>query len=390
MGTPFGVEYACLFMSYQEYLIDISYDDVKPDLNSRYIDDIFGISSIPKVKLDKYIDYVKNFHPNLEYTVTVSRTVNMLDTTLSIDGVGIKSTLFSKSTDKHTYLNYESSHPKACKDSIPYSQFLRIRRICSDDNDYKIVSNNYVQHFLNQNYPRNVVRKALSRVNVLTRDEVLYKTRNQTSSDRIVFPITFHPSNRTICQTIKRNFQTLTNDTEVSKYFSKPPILAYKKDKSLKDHLVKSSLKTGSVCGTESCGRTRCITCDHLNHGKRVVGPKGFVDVSGAFTCISEGVIYVIECKKCGILYVGETGRKLCERFLEHRRAVINKKENNEIAFHYNSHGHTVNDMTVCGILHCRDTITRKLKEQKFIAKLGCTLGSGLNIDFDFPELLDV
>ena len=113
------------------------------------------------------------------------------------------------------------------------------------------------------------------------------------------------------------------------------------------------------------------------------------MDINNKFSCISEGVVYAIECQKCGCLYVGETGRKMCERFLEHRRAVLNNKDNNEIAYHFNNNNHNVNDMAICGILYCRDTLTRKLKEQKVIAKLGCTLGSGLNIDFDFPQLLD-
>ena len=33
-----------------------------------------------------------------------------------------------KLTDSHTYLLYSSAHPKRCKDSIPYSQYLRINQ----------------------------------------------------------------------------------------------------------------------------------------------------------------------------------------------------------------------------------------------------------------------
>ena len=85
----------------------------------------------------------------------------------------------------------------------------------------------------------------------------------------------------------------------------------------------------------------------------------------------------------------GETGRKLGDRFREHRRNVINKKSDSEVAAHFNQSGHKgVEDMSVCGLLHCHDIIQRKLKEQKLIAKLGTVLGKGMNIDFNFPQLL--
>ena len=46
MGTPFGPEYACLFMGYQELLIRNTYLGPQPILYLRYIDDVFGISTM--------------------------------------------------------------------------------------------------------------------------------------------------------------------------------------------------------------------------------------------------------------------------------------------------------------------------------------------------------
>ena len=43
----------------------------------------------------------------------------------------IQSTIFRKPTYKQTYLHAESNHPKSLKDSISYSQALRIKTICS-------------------------------------------------------------------------------------------------------------------------------------------------------------------------------------------------------------------------------------------------------------------
>ena len=64
MGTPFAVEYSCLAMSYQEKIINETYDDEKPIFLVRYIDDIFGISTMSDVKLYRYTQFVQN-HPLL-------------------------------------------------------------------------------------------------------------------------------------------------------------------------------------------------------------------------------------------------------------------------------------------------------------------------------------
>ena len=41
--------------------------------------------------------------------------------------------LFVKPTDTHQFLDTSSSHPYHCKKGIPYSQVLRLNRICSDN-----------------------------------------------------------------------------------------------------------------------------------------------------------------------------------------------------------------------------------------------------------------
>ena len=42
-------------------------------------------------------------------------------------------------------------------------------------------------------------------------------------------------------------------------------------------------------------------------------------------------VVYAIHCMKCTI-YIGETGRRLGDRFREHRRYVLNNATDNEVS----------------------------------------------------------
>jgi hypothetical protein len=45
--------------------------------------------------------------------------------------------IYNKPTDKHQYLSSQSCHPKHYTKSIPYSQALRIKRNCSNEQTTK-------------------------------------------------------------------------------------------------------------------------------------------------------------------------------------------------------------------------------------------------------------
>ena len=137
MGTRMGPSYAWLFVGHIEEQIRLSYTGRQPELHKRFIDDIFGATSMTQLELESYIQFVQNYRPALDYTFAISTSsVTFLDATFSIKGDNIISTIHYKPTDTHSYLLYSSSHPPKCKNSIPYSQFLRLRRLCSDEEDY--------------------------------------------------------------------------------------------------------------------------------------------------------------------------------------------------------------------------------------------------------------
>ncbi len=62
--------------------------------------------------------------------------------------------------------------------------------------------------------------------------------------------------------------------------------------------------------------------------------------------CQSNNLIYLITCKKCHAQYVGETYRTLGDRIYEHLYS-IRKNGDTPVAEHFNSHGHSINDVQV-------------------------------------------
>ena len=58
--------------------------------------------------------------------------VNFLDVNIKLIDGKLKTDLFVKPTDTRQFLDLTSCHPYDCKKGIPYSQALRLNRICSD------------------------------------------------------------------------------------------------------------------------------------------------------------------------------------------------------------------------------------------------------------------
>ena len=111
-----------------------------------------------------------------------------------------------------------------------------------------------------------------------------------------------------------------------------------------------------------------------------IVGPFDTFDVRQSFSC--DNIVYFIFCSKCVVLYIGEKGRRLGDRFREHLYDIKHKRiEKSQVARHFNSAQHTCDDANVVGLLHCKNTINRKLSEKNIINKLGTLVPLGMNKD---------
>ena len=105
--------------------------------------------------------------------------------------------------------------------------------------------------------------------------------------------------------------------------------------------------------------------------------------IKSHITCETSNVIYMIQCTKCNLQYIGETKRRLKERFNEHRRPIINTSSYNPTAVsrHFITGNHTVNHMLLIPLEKLftnRDSV-RKAREA-FLIHRGNTLEpAGLN-----------
>ena len=152
------------------------YTDPIPDYLGRYIDDCVSTASCSRGELEYFINYVNNFHPALQLTWEISETsVSFLDILVSINGNRLTTSAFYKSTDSHSYLKllYSSSHPNHTKQPIPFSQFLRLCRLCSEDEEFQSKSLETREFFVQRGYPTSLLGTAFSKASQTPRSETL-------------------------------------------------------------------------------------------------------------------------------------------------------------------------------------------------------------------------
>ena len=154
----------------------------------------------------------------------VTSSLSFLDIKVSIDGNGLYTSMYYKPTDLHSYLLHSSSRPSHVKKSIPFSRFLRRRRLCSD---HSYFSTSQCASFA---YPISVVQAGHHRAQVIGRQSSL-QTSQKEHSDHIPFTLTCHPHNHSVKSIILKNFELLQNDPETGTIFSQPTLISFKRNK---------------------------------------------------------------------------------------------------------------------------------------------------------------
>jgi len=195
----------------------------------------------------------------------------------------------------------------------------------------------------------------------------------------------YHPSIHKVQKVLIENWSILKEDPVLGSLFPEPPLLSLRKGKSLRDSLVHSALeKVDEIGGTFPCGRGRCNTCAHTNSSSEISAPNATFTVRSSFTCISRNVVYAISCLSCGKIYIGETLRRLGDRFREHLRDIKNKSRVSPVAQHFNSPGHCLDDVMVSVLVQCSSDPHRKSTEMRLINKLGTLDPQGINLEFTY------
>ena len=154
------------------------------------------------------------------------------------DNNTIETDLYCKPTDSHNYLLYNSAHPKKCKESIPYSQFLRIKRICSKTSDYDRHIVTLSSHFSRRGYPSHLLEEAAIAARRLDREQLLGpKDPQGEKPNSVVLVTTYTPAHDVLRNITQKNWD----------YLGKSPITLHLHQKKNHGRLQKTKKPKGPI-----------------------------------------------------------------------------------------------------------------------------------------------
>ena len=268
----------------------------------RFLDDIMGLYTGPPDELMRFVENLNEVHPTIKFTLEHSEeSVNFLDTTVHLENGKLWMDLYSEPKDSHSYLHYTSAHPVQCKKSLPYSQLLRVRRICSRQQDFLRHSGMILYHFKARGYPIDLLEQALTRVMALDRKELLKVSEKITTRDDVVALVTtFNPQFTDLNKIVKQNWALLERLSITKTISESKVIVSYKRLKNLRDILVGARLLK---LDQNNNGTIRSTFSDRDYQCKKNV------------SCKSSNLIYCITYRTCKEQYVGQTKNTLMQRF---------------------------------------------------------------------------
>ena len=205
-------------------------------------------------ELQNFLSRANNLHPSIKFTHEISNTtISFLDTSSSLSEGVLSTDLYSKPTDTNQCLLPSSCHLPHVTKSIPYSQALRIRRICSTNKSLKKRLRQLTNHLKRRGYKQSVIKKThnISRSSLLQ-----YKVKQKCKRTPSV--LTYHSCLRNSFNTIRRT--SVEKNSKLSKVLPEPPMIAFKEPNSLRNLLVRAEIsKPNTTMGkSHSCGDKRC------------------------------------------------------------------------------------------------------------------------------------
>ena len=142
---------------------------------------------------------------------------------------------------KIVHVDFNSCHPAGVKKGFVKGEALRLLRT----NSYKLMFEENIKNFrtrlTSRGYPNNLVGKILCEVKFTERKNAL--TQKQKAHKKILpFVTQFHPSLPCLKNILMEKWHLIQNQPLLREIYKKPPLISFRKGKSLKDMLVKAKL----------------------------------------------------------------------------------------------------------------------------------------------------
>ncbi|XP_056392638.1 uncharacterized protein LOC130285306 [Hyla sarda] len=296
MGASCAPSYANLFLGLWErgiFLTNPVLGIEKVQFWGRYIDDILIIWQGTSIELEEFIARLNCNSINIKLTYSIAKpSIDFLDIKIDVDEQGFITTdLLWKQTAANMVLHATSAHPRHLINNIPVGQYIRARRICSNDFNFEKQAKDLQGKKMNIAHPDN--------------------------ENMIRLIVDHHSRTSEVHKILGKYWPILLSDPILASHLPDKPSLTYRRSKNLKDLLVHSYHRgttpsnafgsKGPKWGTYTCGH--CVACKNIVKSETFANSDNSKEyrITHRIDCATNGVVYLASCP-CGKIYVGLTG----------------------------------------------------------------------------------
>ena len=158
------------------------------------------------------------------------------------------------------------------KDSIPYSQFLRVRHNCTLWSDYLKQAIRLYLYFQQRSYPSELLKSAISKVGIANQVDLIQQKKENNPVDRCFYYIMdYNPMNPNIQSIIDDAMRYCERSSSTRTLLQTNVIYEHRKPKNISDFVVRTNLPTDNKRRSfpPKCNRFfKCKHCPNIQNSK--------------------------------------------------------------------------------------------------------------------------
>ena len=257
--------------------------------------------------------------------------IEFLDLEIMIKNGKLETNLFVK-PNLQLYLDYFSNHPNHCKESLIYSQALRILERCSSEDDAQHHLDILNEKLQERNYPDTLIKKKIGEAQKRTREDILRRRPKRKKDNKVRLVFTHNQSNPPVQKWIRESKKVLLKNEEAKEIGDNIQV-GWRQPRNLKNTVcgLKNKVVSAKAQPSEDPGCFKCrkckVVCPILKEGLffSSTNTRKQYRIQHHLTCTSSFVIYLATCKRCHGQYVGKSQTILKMRHSNHKREIKNK-----------------------------------------------------------------
>ncbi|OCT74329.1 hypothetical protein XELAEV_18033295mg [Xenopus laevis] len=363
-----------------------------------YIDDCIIIWRGSEGSLKEFIEGLNINNFNLKFTYDYSReSVNFLELNIYATTDGLCTRLFKKKTDCNGYIPYNSGHHRKWLNNIPKGQFGRIKRNCSNLDDYRQNCEIMEGDFREKGYNTQLLQDSRKEIDKIDRKELLVTRKKEKTLQFVPFVTKFSKGGYKLSNIMRKHWHILKMDNTLQGIIGDHPSIIFTRPNTLRQSLAPSYLKMeknkptwlGNNKGFYKC--MQCVTCKTLGNPERQIHnfksnqTNKQYKINQLITCETTNVVLYI-CWN-----VRRTTRKLKLRLGEHIRNIKKGLKTHSVSDHFlQYHNSDPSGLKAIGISNKTkswrggDNVQIISQEEtRWIITLKTLQPCGLNIDLD-------